>query len=156
MILKEGPTFQYEGTEIFAVSDYLEEGTKIGDYVVTYIGPNFARHFADVVEENLPALSISTQYVQRREKDAEILKVLGEQQSHKSKMAHLFETLFAGANGPGLFNGFSNLIYKISPLDGKIYTPHWYIRGNRIGFGALPFDDDEGWEVGDVFLTNES
>ena len=64
----------------------------------------------------------------------------------------MIDVLKLGAAGPGLFNGYSNIHYKRSPKDGRLWTPHWYMRGDRLGFGALPAGDVVGWEIGDRFF----
>lgn len=40
-------------------------------------------------------------------------------------------------------------IYKKSPVDGELWSPHFYLRGDRLGFGALSACYDDGWEKGD-------
>lgn len=136
----------------FRLADYLKLGTMIGKCRVTYVGPNFLKHFGEVEEKDIPATELKAYTLREWALDTQITNALGIGAEENPPLAHMIEVLKLGAHGPGYFNGEANLHYKRSPIDGRIYTPHWYMRGDRLGFGALPFDDSVGWEIGDRFF----
>lgn len=150
--LTEGETVLLEAVEHFEMSTYLKLGKVIGGVAVTYIGPNFLRHFGDLVEDDVPARAARPWTLDEWSLDGPIAEAL-DAGSPAAPLASLIQVLEHGPDGPGLFNGESNVHYQISPQDGALWTPHWYVRGNRLGFGALPAGDPVGWEPGDRFFV---
>lgn len=147
-------TITLKGTAVFQMSDYMKVGTQIGDYRVTYVGKSFMKHFGAVVEHNIPDTVLAVSTLLEWGLDPEVIDGLGGADAIPDNyMYHLIELIKKGANGPGLFNGYTNLFYKQSPIDGKLWSPHFYLRGDRLGFGALPAGYDDGWEPGDrIFI----
>lgn len=135
----------------FRLADYIQLGTMIGKNRVTYVGPNFLKHFGAVEETDIPAVTLRHYTLGRWDMDGPISDTLGVAGDEDPALAHMIEVLKLGEAGPGLFNGYSNTHYKRSPVDGRLWTPHWYMRGDRLGFGALPHGDEVGWEIGDRF-----
>lgn len=144
-------TVSLEGIQRFEMKEYLTLGRKIGGLAVTYIGPNFLRHFGDLVETDVPARTVKYWTLNEWSLDGPITEALAAP-SPTSSLASLIQILELGQDGPGLFNGESNVQYHTSDKDGALWTPHWYVRGNRLGFGALPAGDAVGWEPGDRFF----
>lgn len=136
----------------FRLADYIALGTMIGKNRVTYVGPNFLRHFGDVEEADIPAVELKAHQLNSWTLDQPVIDTLGVSEHEEPYLAHMIEVLKLGDAGPGLFNGYSNIHYKRSPKDGRLWTPHWYMRGDRLGFGALPVGDAVGWEIGDLFF----
>lgn len=147
------PTLAAEGTITlpetteFVVSEAVQLGRSYGDYTVTYVGPNFVRLFGGVTVAAQPERTVRFLVLDEWTDDAALDAVVGPDGS----LADLFAALSLGPDGPCRFVGESNTIYQ--EANGGRWTPHFYTRGNRLGFGALPFGDAVGWEPGDVFLT---
>lgn len=150
--LTEGEPVSLPAVQKFEMATYCRLGVVIGGLAVTYIGPNFLRHFGDVVEESVPARTARQWTLDEWTLDGPITEALGAG-APEAPLASLIQILEQGTEGPGLFNGESNVHYKVSPKDGALWTPHWYVRGNRLGFGALPAGDKVGWEPGDKFFS---
>jgi hypothetical protein len=150
-LLDTTPSTKFAPIAAFRLADYLTLGTMIGSNRVTYVGPNFLKHFGEVEESNIPAVELKSYALNAWTLDQPVLDTLGVGEQEDPFLAHMIEVLKLGASGPGLFNGYSNLHYKRSPKDGRLWTPHWYMRGDRLGFGALPVGDVVGWEIGDRF-----
>ena len=148
--LAEGPLESTRATlpanDAFVVGDRVALGTRYGELTVTYVGPNFLRMFGEVHVPARPERTVGVHTLLRWAADAEVAPLAGE----AGDLADLFALLELGAEGPGEFDGESNTVY--SEADGKRWTPHFYTRGKRLGFGALPFGDAVGWESGDVFV----
>lgn len=147
------PALQHRGSielprsEAFTVRDRVALGTGFGAFTVTYVGPNFLRLFGDERVEAQPPRHVHHLRLAEWADDAALASSLPQDAS----LADLFAVLELGPDGPGAFVGESNTIYRAA--DGGRWTPHFYTRGNRLGFGALPFGDAVGWEPGDVFLA---
>ena len=138
------------GTEVFCMKDFSKVGTQIGEYCVTYVGKSFMKHFGSIEETNIPGIHLSVFQLQEWGLDSDVIRGLGGAEKIRSSyLYHMIEIIKLGKNGPGIFNGYTNLFYKQSPVDGKLWSPHFYLRGNRLGFGALPANYDDGWEPGD-------
>ena len=130
----------------FVVGDRVALGRRYGDLTVTYVGPNFLRIFGQVRVPARPERAVGVHMLRRWAADADVAPLVGD----AGDLADLFALLELGAAGPGEFDGESNTVY--SEADGKRWTPHFYTRGQRLGFGALPFGDAVGWEPGDIFV----
>lgn len=147
------PVLAYDGavhlpsTETFVVRDAAKLGRAYGDFTVTYVGPNFLRLFGDTVVAAQPPRRVRTLVLQEWTDDQALASVAG----RRAGLADLFAALTVGPAGPCRFRGESNTVYQHA--NGGLWTPHFYTRGNRLGFGALPFGDAVGWEPGDVFLS---
>lgn len=141
--------------EQFDVANYLSVGRRFGHLRVTYIGPNFAKHFGAVTEHDVPACLLEVWTLNEWATDAAITAGMNVEPEDGVYLAHMMKVLELGADGPGLFNGYSNVHYMRSVVDGQLWTPHWYVRGERLGFGALPLADPVGWEPGDSFYRTE-
>jgi hypothetical protein len=134
-------------TARFVVREAVAFGRRYRDFTVTYVGPNFLRLFGDVVVAAQPPRRVRTFALEQWADDDALASIAGEQ----AGLADLFAALSLGPDGPCEFHGESNTVYQNA--DGGQWTPHFYTRGNRLGFGALPFGDAVGWEPGDVFLA---
>lgn len=144
------------GTKHFCMRDFIKTGTLIGDYRVTYVGKSFMKHFGAIEEQDIPDLTVSVFQICQWGLDTDVIQSLGGKEAiSDSYLYHLISIIKMGAKGPGIFNGYTNLFYKKSPIDGQLWSPHFYLRGDRLGFGALPACYDDGWEPGDqVYLAN--
>ncbi|MFB7893664.1 hypothetical protein ACFC1I_15810 [Microbacterium sp. NPDC056044] len=131
----------------FVVSDAVRLGRTYGDFTVTYVGPNFLRLFGSVTVAAQPERSARFLVLDEWTDDA----ALDDLVRPEGSLADLFAALALGPEGPCRFVGESNTVYQ--EANGGRWTPHFYTRGNRLGFGALPFGDAVGWEPGDVFLA---
>ncbi len=152
----KGKQIRLPGVKLFRMADYIRVGTRIGDYRVTYVGKSFMKHFGTIEEQDVPACTLSTYVLQEWASDPEVIRGLGgPDRFAENFMAHLVETIRLGTEGPGVFNGYTNLFYKTSPIDGKLWSPHFYLRGDRLGFGALPACYDDGWEPGDLIYMHD-
>lgn len=134
-------------TSPFLVSDLGRLGRRFGDRRVTYVGPNFLRLFGNTWVDARPQRTIRYTVLGKWANDEAVEAVAGPPAS----LADLFAVLALGDDGPGRFSGESNTVYQ--DADGARWTPHFYTRGTRLGFGALKFGDEVGWEPGDVFLS---
>lgn len=138
------------GTNVFCMADHIRPGTQIGRYRVTYVGKSFMKHFGSIKEYDIPNAVLSVYRLHEKGLDPDVILGLGgPDRITDSSMYHLIEIIRRGPEGPGVFNGYTNLFYKKSPIDGKLWSPHFYLRGDRLGFGALPACYDDGWEPGD-------
>lgn len=138
------------GTRHFSMADYARPGAQIGKYRVTYVGKSFMKHFGTIEENNIPDSQLSVFTLKEWSLDpGVILGVGGPEAISANYLYHMIHLIQLGADGPGLFNGYTNLFYKESPLDGQLWSPHFYLRGDRLGFGALPACCEDGWEPGD-------
>jgi hypothetical protein len=140
-----------EPIDHFDMAGHLKLGCTIGPLRVTYIGPNFAKHFGATTEHDVPACRLEVWTLSEWANDASITAAMNDEPDDGVYLAHMMKVLEVGADGPGLFNGYSNVHYIRSVVDGQLWTPHWYVRGERLGFGALPLGDPVGWEPGDNF-----
>lgn len=142
------------GIKRFCMADYIKVGTKIGGYRVTYVGKSFMKHFGMIEEFDIPDTILQVSTLEEWAMDPDVITGLGGADNIcDNYMYHLVEIIKIGENGPGVFNGYTNLFYKKSPIDGKLWSPHFYLRGDRLGFGALPACYDDGWEPGDRIFT---
>ncbi|WP_334152160.1 hypothetical protein [Microbacterium sp.] len=146
-ILADEGTVTLPALEAFLVREAVQLGRTYGDYTVTYVGPNFLRLFGDVRVEATPEREGRFFVVQDWTTDEAISHVAGAD----AELADLFSVLALGPTGPARFAGESNTVYR--PAADARWTPHFYTRGKRLGFGALPFGDAVGWEPGDVFVS---
>lgn len=138
------------GIKTFSMAEYIKVGTQIGNYRVTYVGKSFMKHFGNVVEQDIPDTTLSVYQLHEWGLDTDVITGLGgADKISDNLMYHLVEIIKRGTDGPGVFNGYTNLFYKKSPVDGQLWSPHFYLRGDRLGFGALPACYDDGWEPGD-------
>lgn len=148
-ITKEAEIFLPE-IKTFSMADYIKVGTQIGNYRVTYVGKSFMKHFGSIVEKDIPDTTLSVYQLHEWGLDTDVITGLGgADKISDNLMYHLVEIIKRGTEGPGVFNGYTNLFYKKSPVDGQLWSPHFYLRGDRLGFGALPACYDDGWEPGD-------
>lgn len=131
----------------FVVRDQVALGRSYGSYTVTYVGPNFLRLFGESHVAERPERRGRVLVLDEWSADEAVSPTVGDGAS----LADLFALLELGPEGPGRFDGESNTVYATA--DGARWTPHFYTRGHRLGFGALPFGDKVGWEPGDVFLA---
>ena len=155
-ISEKDTTISITGTPFFRMSDYLGAGTAIGNYRVTYVGKSFMKHFGSIEETDIPDTILKISTLKEWALDpAVIIGLGGPDMIPDNYMYHLIEIIKMGTDGPGIFNGYTNLFYKQSPVDGKLWSPHFYLRGDRLGFGALPACYDDGWEPGDrIFVRS--
>lgn len=138
------------GIKHFSMADFTKTGTPIGKYKVTYVGKSFMKHFGTIEENDVPDIHLSVFRLQEWGLDTNVICGLGGAENISNNyMYHLVELIKRGTEGPGIFNGYTNLFYKESPIDRQLWTPHFYLRGDRLGFGALPANYDDGWEKGD-------
>lgn len=138
------------GARKFSMADFIRTGNQIGNYRVTYVGKSFMKHFGTIEEEDVPDFTLSVFRLQEWGLDPDVICGLGgTDKIHDSYLYHMIRIIQMGADGPGIFNGYTNLFYKKSPVDGRLWSPHFYLRGDRLGFGALPACYDDGWEPGD-------
>lgn len=149
--ISKAETVSLEGIQRFEMKEHLTLGKKIGGLAVTYIGPNFLRHFGDMIETDVPARNVEYWTLNEWSLDQPLTEAL-DAPSPTSYLASLIQILELGPDGPGLFDGESNVHYHTSDRDNALWTPHWYVRGRRLGFGALPAGDVVGWEPGDRFF----
>lgn len=146
--LSKGDPTILEAAQRFEMKNYLKLGTRIGGLAVTYIGPNFQKHFGETVETGVPSRTVNHWTLDEWSLDGPLTEALGAP-TPTAHLASLIQILELGPDGPGLFYGESNVHYLFSPRDGSLWTPHWYVRGKRLGFGAIPAGDAVGWEPGD-------
>lgn len=144
--LASSGTLTLPPSEQFVVRDYVQLGRKYRNLTVTYVGPNFLRLFGDVTVEAQSGRTVNHFTIDAWSKDEAVAPVIGPD----AGLADLFALIDLGEDGPAGLTGESNTIYQTA--DGARWTPHFYTRGRRLGFGALPFGDAVGWEPGDVFL----
>lgn len=140
-------TVSLPATDSFVVRDAVTLGRKYGEYTVTYVGPNFLRLFGEEAVAAQPERIVRHVTLGEWTDDQSLAPVAGPD----AGLADLFAALSLGPDGPCRFVGESNTVYRAAA--GGRWTPHFYTRGTRLGFGALPFGDQVGWESGDVFLT---
>ena len=57
-LLNSSRSAKFAAIASFRLADYLKLGTMIGSTRVTYVGPNFLKHFGDVEESNIPAAEL--------------------------------------------------------------------------------------------------
>lgn len=145
-LLTEG-TIDLPASDAFVVRDAVALGTSYGEFTVTYVGPNFLRLFGNVEVAEVPARTVRHYTLGERTQDAQLSAAVGPDGS----LADLFAVLRLGADGPGRFTGESVTVYQFA--EGARWTPHYYTRGTRLGFGALPWGDEVGWEQSDVFIA---
>lgn len=152
--LSTGSTVRIPGIRYFSMADYAKTGTMIGNYRVTYVGKSFMKHFGTIEETDIPDIDLKVSTLKEWAMDPDVIQGLGGPgMISNNYMYHLVEIIKMGPDGPGLFNGYTNLFYKQSPIDGKLWSPHFYLRGNRLGLGALPASYNDGWEPGDRIFT---
>lgn len=140
-------TLTLPATPEFVVSEAVTLGRAYGDYTVTYVGPNFLRLFGGVTVAEQPEREGRFLVLGAWADDSALETVT----QPDAGLGDLFGALVLGPGGPARFAGESNTVYQHA--DGGRWTPHFYTRGTRLGFGALPYGDAVGWEPGDVFLT---
>lgn len=153
-VLTAGEPIMIPGARYFSMADHIKVGTMIGGCRVTYVGKSFMKHFGAIEERDVPDTRLQVSTLKEWAMDPDVINGLGGPDTiGNNYMYHLVEIIKMGPDGPGLFNGYTNLFYKQSPVDGKLWSPHFYLRGDRLGFGALPACYDDGWEPGDRIFT---
>jgi hypothetical protein len=107
------------------------------------VGLNFTQHFLGVVEEKVPAASLSGWALQYTTGDRSLIKALGgEQQAPLPFLAYIHGLMEMGDNGPGHSDWRGNFAYVRSPLDQTLWAVHWTV--NYAG----------EWNIGAVYVPH--
>ncbi len=123
-----------DAVEEFVVGEKFEVGAKIGDLTIVRLAPNFRKHFLDVKELNVPARDLVTRQLTRGSRDAKIIEAMG--QHFETHLAHHYRIIKMGVHGPAhITNGWMNLGYMRSPVDGEIKAVRWHVWDSGINIG---------------------
>lgn len=147
------PATPMGAVERFVVADVIKIGAKIGNYEVAWIGDNFKQHFLGVVEENVPARELPGHTLARYSRDEPIINGMGGTMKKlgpaATALSHLFGVIPLGKSGPGLFNGYANIGYKLSPIDQEPWAVDWSVDDGELSVDAFPASDPDDWGGGD-------
>ena len=117
-------------------------GDEIGGIEIGWICDYFERHFLGVVEENVPARDLPGHTLARYSRDEPIITAMGGTMKDLgpagTPLAHLFGVIPLGLKGPGLFNGYINIGYALSPIDQEPCAVHWNVYDGKLGIRASP------------------
>ncbi len=125
-------------TDSFVVRDAIALGREYGEYTVTYVGPNFLRLFGEEAVAAQPEHAVRHVTLGEWTDDQSLAPVAGPD----AGVAGLFAALAWGGTARAVSSESPNTVYR-SAAGGR-WTPHFYTRGTRLGFGALPFGDQVG------------
>ena len=133
----------------FVVADHFKVGNVVGGLKIGWVGPNFEKHFLSVVEENVPKRLLPAWTLSEESLDPPIVTALGGEQKSATQthLAHLFQTMELGKEGPGLWNGVVNIGYKTSPLEDACFAVIWYVHGGGLYVEAYPVLRSVEWSV---------
>lgn len=155
-LLKFVGSVKLKGVRRFSVAENFREGNIVGGRSIGWIGPNFRKHYYGLVEEDVPARTayiwelIQNALDETVEKKTGIIDVLGGKDDPKTQtyLAHMFQMMELGEKGRGRLDGYANLGYKISPKDGKLWVPCWFVGGGRFGVEAGSSSGPSEWGDG--------
>lgn len=146
------PATPLGAVERFVVADVIKLGNEIGGIKIGWIGDNFKRHFLDVVEENVPARDLPGNTLAQYARDEPIINALGGTMKDlgpaATALAHLFGMIPLGPAGPGLFNGYANIGYAVSPVDQEPWAVFWYVHVGELHVFARPASSPRAWDGG--------
>ena len=134
----------------FVVAENFKKGNVVGGRTIGLVGDNFHRHFGDVVEENVPALTINIWELVKGSRDPAIILTLGgaDKPDTQTHLAHTFQMMELGEKGKGRLDGYANFGYKLSPKDGQLWVPDWGVGGGEFDVGAGSSSGALEWDGG--------
>lgn len=142
--------------ERFISADVFGEGNRIGGSVLTATGWNFCHHFLAVVEQDVPGTKLKGWTLLSAAGDMSIIESLGgEQRASMSSLAHVYQLMEMGENGPSHVDWQSNFAYVRSPIDKKLWAVHWSMNyQNEWTIGAVVVPHRYvGWPSGSRLFT---
>jgi hypothetical protein len=144
--------------ERFVAADAFKIGNKIGGRTLSAVGFSFTQYFIGVVEEDVPAASLTTWALVYTTGDKSLIKALGgEQEATVPFLAYIHHLMELGDEGPGHTDWRSNFAYVRSPVDQRLWAIHWNVNyANEWNIGAVYVPHaDLDWRSGSRLFGNQ-
>jgi hypothetical protein len=143
--------------ERFVAADAFRVGNRIGGRTLSAVGLNFTQHFLGLVEEDVPAISLSGWHLNYTAGDKSLIQALGgDGKTAVSFLAHIHQAMDLGDQGPSLTDGRSNFAYMHSRSDERLWAVHWsvnYANEWTIGAVYVPHPHLDWWSESRIFSS---
>ena len=128
-----------QAIETFVAAEAFKVGNWIGRRTVAIIGLNFAEHFLQAVERQVPAVSLKGWTLRYTMGDRPLIAALGgELHADLRFLAIIHRIMEMGEEGPSHNDGRSNFAYLRSPVDRRLWAVHWFVNdANQWVIGAV-------------------
>ena len=139
-----------EQIEKFVAAEAFKVGRKIGGRTLSAVGLNFSQSFLGIVEENVPAISLSGSTLRYTMGDKSLIKALGGEDAVLPFLAYVYRLMEMGVEGPSHTDWQSNLAYVRSPIDQRLWAVHWTVNYSgewNIGATYVPHQHLD-WRLG--------
>jgi hypothetical protein len=133
-----------DAIDTFIAADKFKVGAFVGGRKISWIGDNFKKHCLPVVEKNVPAVRWNAWRLAKPSRDPAIIATLGNEKA-TSKLAYVFQVMALGENGPSLTNGWANIAYIPSVVDGELWAGGWGVGGGGWRVEAYPVSCPVVW-----------
>ncbi len=140
-------TTSLEAVDTFTTSDKFKVGAVVAGRKIWSLGDNFKTHCLPIIEKDVPAVRWNAWRLAESSRDPAIIATLGEEKAI-SKLAYVFQTMELGNDGPSLTNGWANIAYVPSAVDGELWAVGWYVRAGGWRVEAYPVSGPRGWSDG--------
>jgi hypothetical protein len=136
-------TASVERVDRFVAADAFKPGHRIGGRTLSAVGWNFAAHFLNVVEDNVPPATLRVWSLRLTAGDVALVRQLGgENRARVASIAQIYR-LMELSDGPSHTDGRSNIAYVRSPIDQRLWVVHWSVNYSN------------EWTIGAVYVPHE-
>ena len=142
-LLSYTTTIDLKSVDRFVASEVFKKDAVIGEHTVGWIPEEFAEHFLNTIEVDVPATTVKVHTLRHNTCDPAIVHALGTENA-EMPLAHVHQ-LIQVTDVKRV-----NIAYVRSSIDGKIWAVMWgrYVGGNgKILVSASPIDDRHGWHA---------
>jgi hypothetical protein len=128
-----------ERIERFIAAEAFSAGTMVGSRGLSVVGSNFVEKFLNVVEENVPAQTLTGWSLLYTAGDTSLIQAMGgEERATVPFLAYIHRLMEIGETGPSHVGWRSNFAYARSPVDGRLWAVHWSVNhANEWNLGAV-------------------
>ena len=149
-ILEEGGLINLSAVDRFVVSEKFKVDVN-GELPISYLGDNLWENFLDLVEENVPAMTVRKRKLLKSSPDKRILAALGDNNLDKIEkartyLAHVFEFLKTADRNKWY-------VFYVADKNGNVWAVFaaWNVGGWDVG--AFSVQDPIGWCGGDLVVS---
>lgn len=145
-------------THGFDAGHQFKVGNTIGGRRLGVIGVNFSKHFSALVEENIPATSLSVWNLRYTMGDATLARAFaGADKAAVAHLAFIHGIMEMGDASGGHTDWRSNFAYVRSPIDHRLWAVHWSVNHSgewSVGAAYVPHADLD-WRAGSRLFSAE-
>lgn len=140
-----GEPVQVEGAIQFVPCKRIVKGLN-GDLPISYVGENFQKVFADLVEDDVPAVSLKQRKLLKRSLDGPILSALRGKKRAKIALVHAFDFLKTADRSKWY-------IFYVADSKGVLWAVYAYWDGVGWPLSTVAVARPVEWDAGSVVVS---